>query len=307
MTIDAAGPGPGPGPTPTVLAFADQATPADALAALLAAPRRTVHTRRFPDGESLVTLELPPGERAILLCTLGQPNERLIELMLAARAAREHGTRHLTLVAPYLCYMRQDMAFHDGEAVSQRIVGGFIASLFDAVVTVDAHLHRVASLAEAVPLVIAVNATACEAIGRFIAAHAPGAVLVGPDIESGQWVSRIADSIGARSSVCEKSRRGDREVTVTLRGDVAGCDVVLVDDIASSGQTLVQAALACRHAGARRIDAVVTHAMSGEADLAAMRKAGIERFWSTDSLPHPSNAIALAPVLADACRRHGLA
>jgi ribose-phosphate pyrophosphokinase len=297
----------GPASRSTVLAFAEHAAAADAFAALLDAPRRTIHARRFPDGESLVTLELPPGDRAIIHCTLGQPNARLVELMLAASTAREHGARHLTLVAPYLCYMRQDMAFRDGEAVSQRIVGGFLASLFDAVVTVDAHLHRVATLAEAVPLATAVNATAAEAIAGFVANHAPGALLVGPDIESGQWVSRIARASGLDSSVCEKSRRGDRAVEVTLHGDVTDRHVVLVDDIASSGQTLVQAALACRRAGADRIDAIVTHAMSGEADMAAMREAGIGRFWSTDSLPHPSNAVPLAPVLADACRLHGLA
>ncbi|MCZ4328253.1 ribose-phosphate pyrophosphokinase-like domain-containing protein, partial [Brachybacterium paraconglomeratum] len=83
--------------------------------------------------------------------SLDQPNEKLVELLLAARTARTLGAPHLTLVAPYLPYMRQDIAFSPGEAVSQRIVGPFLASLVDAVITVDPHLHRVASLRDVVP------------------------------------------------------------------------------------------------------------------------------------------------------------
>ncbi len=105
--------------------------------------------------------------RAVLLRSLYQPNDKLVELLLAARAARGLGVRHLTLVAPYLAYMRQDIAFHPGEAVSQRIVGPFLASLFDAVVTVDRHLHRVATLPEAVPAAQAVVVERCTAAGRL--------------------------------------------------------------------------------------------------------------------------------------------
>ena len=92
----------------------------------------------------------------MILRTLNNPNEKLVELLLAAQTARTLGASHLTLVAPYLAYMRQDIAFQPGEAVSQRIVGRFLAGLFDAVITVDPHLHRVATLQEAVPVTQAV-------------------------------------------------------------------------------------------------------------------------------------------------------
>ena len=314
-----------PDATLDILGFEDQIEAAGRFATALAACSgqqvrcRPIHSRRFPDGESLVRLDVgrePPLDvarepplcaRTFLFCTLGQPNARLVELMLAARTAREHGATQLALIAPYLCYMRQDVAFHPGEAVSQRIVGDFLSTLFDALVTVDPHLHRVASLAEAVPVRVAVNATAAGAIGNFLRQQATRAVLVGPDEESAQWVSQVAAATGTRHAVCTKSRRGDRDVTVTLADDVAGAHVVLIDDIASSGQTLVQAARAAQVAGAIRVDAFVTHAMAGEADVAAMHAAGIANLWSTDSLPHPSNAVALAPLLAAACVDNGLA
>ena len=143
--------------------------------------------------------------RAVLLRSLYQPNDKLVELLLAARAARGLGVRHLTLVAPYLAYMRQDIAFHPGEAVSQRIVGPFLASLFDAVVTVDPHLHRVATLPEAVPAAQAVVVSGAPLLADWIVQQRPGALLVGPDGESAQWVAQAASATGCSMPCAPKS------------------------------------------------------------------------------------------------------
>ncbi len=106
---------------------------------------QAIERHRFPDGE--LKLRLPVNAagrlplRVVLLRSLHQPNEKLVELLLAARTARSLGAQQLTLVAPYLAYMRQDIAFHPGEAVSQQVVGGFLAGLFDAVITVGVIEH----------------------------------------------------------------------------------------------------------------------------------------------------------------------
>ncbi len=100
----------------------------------------------FPDGESLIRLPPSLPEHVIVCRSLNQPNDKLIELLLCATTARELGAKRLTLVAPYLSYMRQDIANQPGEAVSQRIVGKLLAELFDDVLTVDPHLHRISSL-----------------------------------------------------------------------------------------------------------------------------------------------------------------
>ena len=294
---------------PALLCFADQEPPARRLAHALGLQASVIDTRRFPDGETLLRLPVPLPPRALLFCALGAPDARLVELLLASRTAREHGVAHLTLVAPYLCYMRQDMAFRPGEAVSQRIVGGFLGGLFDAVMTVDPHLHRIARLDEAVTGgARAVALTAADAIGEFVARTVPDAVLVGPDEESVQWVAAVAARAARPHAVFVKTRHGDREVDVVAEGGaaVAGRPVVLVDDIASSGRTLAQAARVCLAAGARGVDAIVTHALCSQADLEVMREAGIVRFWSTDALEHPSNAVPLAPLLAAGLRAHGL-
>jgi ribose-phosphate pyrophosphokinase len=294
---------------PLVLHFDDQLAPAQRFADALGLARAAIHTRRFPDGETLLRLPVPLPPRVLLFCTLGAPDARLVELLLAARTAREHGVAHLGLIAPYLCYMRQDMAFRPGEAVSQRIVGGFLAELFDAVVTVDPHLHRIDRLEQAVPAACAVAASAAQALGEFVAAQVPEAVLVGPDEESAQWVAAVAARAARPHAVFVKRRLGDRDVEVLADGApaLAGRPVVLVDDIASSGRTLAGAARVCLAHGASGVDAIVTHALCAGDDLHALHAAGIGRLWSTDSLAHPSNRVALAEVLAQACREHGLA
>jgi ribose-phosphate pyrophosphokinase len=293
-----------------LLHFADQADAAGRLAAALSLRCAPIETRRFPDGETLLRLPVPLPARVLLFCSLGSPDVRLVEVLLAACTAREHGVAHLTLVAPYLCYMRQDAAFRPGEAVSQRIVGGFLGGLFDAVVTVDPHLHRIARLEQAVTGgARAVALTASAELGAYVARAAPDAVLVGPDAESAQWVAAVAAHAGRPHAVFAKTRRGDREVDVVAEGGpaLAGRPVVLVDDIASSGRTLLQAARVCRDAGAASVDAAVTHALCAGADLDALRAGGVDRLWSTDSLPHPSNVVPLAPLLARGLREHGLA
>lgn len=283
---------------------------AAALAAELGVSMRVVDRHCFPDGELRIRLPLPMPARAIVFATLDRPNEKLVELMLVARAAREAGAGDLALVAPYLCYMRQDVAFSPGEVVSQRVVGRFLADLFDSVVTVDPHLHRIATLAEAVPARRALALSAAPLIGQFVAARLAGVggaspLLVGPDAESRPWVASAAARAGLEFAVCEKIRHGDRSVEVALPAvEIDGRDVVLVDDMTSTGRTLATAAALLLAAGARRVDAAVTHALFVDDAEQAMRASGIAEIWSTDSIEHPTNRIALAPLLAGALREH---
>jgi ribose-phosphate pyrophosphokinase len=292
-----------------LLHFADQAGPAGRVAAALGLPALEIETRRFPDGETLLRLPLPLPARVIVFCSLDRPDARLVELLLAARTARGHGVSFLALVAPYLCYMRQDMAFRPGEAISQTIVGGFLGGLFDAVLTVDPHLHRIDRLEQAVTGARAIALTAAGPIGEFAARTLPHAVLVGPDEESAQWVAAVAAEAARPHAVFVKRRHGDRDVEVLAEGGpgLAGRPVLLVDDIASSGRTLAEAARVCLRLGALSVDAVVTHALCTGEDLAVLHAAGVGSLWSTDSLPHPGNRVALAPLLAQGCRAHGIA
>ncbi len=289
-----------------LLAFEESAAQAGAIAAALSIPCDVVDVHRFPDGESRLRLPATLAGHIVLLRSLDRPDAKLVELMLAARGARALGAQRLTLVAPYLCYMRQDAAFAPGEVVSQQVVGAFIAGLVDALVTVDPHLHRVHSLDEAVPVTHAVALSAAPLMGAFLAARPGRPLLVGPDAESSQWVRSVASVAGLQFVVADKLRRGDREVEVRLpEGSYAGREAVLVDDVASTGRTLAAAARGLRAAGAVRVDVLVTHALFAGDALETLRDAGVDGIYSSDSIPHASNAFGLAAPLAESLRTLG--
>lgn len=284
-----------------LLHFEDETDQAARIAAAAGMPTACITRHRFPDGELKLRLpeRLPP--RVALLRSLDHPNEKLVELLLAARTARTLGATRLTLIAPYLAYMRQDMAFTPGEAVSQRVVGSFLADLFDAVITVDPHLHRIQRLDEAIPVPHTVVLSGAPLLADLIAQRRPQALLVGPDEESAQWVGQAAARHGSDHAVCRKVRHGDRHVEIALPAlKVRGRPVVLLDDVASSGHTLAQAARGLLAAGAASVDVAVTHALfAGDAGT-LLWEAGIRQVWSTDCITHPSNAVSMAPAIAAA-------
>ncbi len=282
-----------------LLYFEDEADLALRTAQAADLPCAMVRRHRFPDGELKLTLPPSLPSHTVLLRSLHAPNEKIVELLLTARTANTLGARKLTLVAPYLAYMRQDMAFAPGEVVSQSVIGHFLASLFDAVITVDPHLHRISRLDQAIPTAQAIAISGAPILAEWVARTHSAPLLIGPDEESAQWVNSAASAYGFDHAVCRKQRRGDRDVDVALP-DVAieGRQVVLMDDVASSGETLVQAARQLRLAGAASIDVAVTHALFADDAVFRIQQAGVQHIWSTDCIAHESNAVSVANELA---------
>ncbi|MBB3183657.1 ribose-phosphate pyrophosphokinase [Halomonas fontilapidosi] len=291
--------------TRALLYFLDEEAPARRLAAAADLPAQAVECHRFPDQELKLTLPFAETgkfpDTLVLYRSLDRPNEKLIELLLLARHARRQGVQRLVLVAPYLAYMRQDIAFHPGEIVSQTIVGGFLAELFDAVITVDPHLHRIERLDQAIPLDFAIALSGAPRLAELIAEQRQDPLLLGPDEEALQWVRQAGEMTGFDVGTCHKTRNGDRNVQVELPDiALAGRQVVLMDDVASSGHTLARAAEALLGAGAASVDVAITHALFADDALAVIQAAGVGEVWSTDCIAHESNTISMAPLLAEA-------
>jgi ribose-phosphate pyrophosphokinase len=284
-----------------ILAFPDYSDQCQRIAKLLDIPLAEIVLHHFPDSESY--LRLPPSlpEHVIVCRSLNQPNDKLIELLLCAKTARELGAKRLTLVVPYLGYMRQDIANQPGEAVSQRIIGSLLAGLFDDVITVDPHLHRISSLDQAIPIKNAISLTAADDIGCFLKQTLQNALLLGPDSESEQWLARVADVTGFDYCVAHKERRSDTQVEITLpTRQYANQPVIIVDDMASTGRTIGKAASLLQAEGCLDIYAVVTHPLfCGDAET-HIRKFGVKAIWSTDSISHPTACIRLDKLLAKA-------
>lgn len=284
-----------------LLCFDDEVHSAQRIAQAAQWPLATIDRHRFPDGE--LKLRLPPTlpDRVAILRSLFNPNEKLVELLLVARTARDLGAKNLTLITPYLGYMRQDIAFQPGEVVSQRVVGSFLASLFDGVITVDPHLHRVATLVEAVPVAHPVVLSGAPLLAQVITKHHKDPILIGPDAESAQWIEQAAKQLNVVFGVCSKQRFGDRDVKVSLPEiEVRGRSIVLLDDVASSGHTLAEATRLFLQAGAAQVDVAVTHALFAPGALQLIKDAGVQNVWSTDCIAHESNAVSMAQSIANA-------
>jgi ribose-phosphate pyrophosphokinase len=277
---------------------------AEKVAAELHCPAATIEAHRFPDGETVVRLPTEvSGLRVVLAARLDHPDEKTLPLLFAADAARELGAAEVGLVAPYLPYMRQDERFRAGQAVTSRTFARLLSSCVDFLVTVDPHLHRWPSLG-AIYTARSRVVAAAPAIAEWLRQQVPNPVIVGPDMESEQWVADVAARVGAPFVVMTKDRRGDRDVQVHLPqgAQAQGRTPVLLDDIASSGHTLATASRVLCAAGWGEPLAIAVHALVDAAGLDLLRQAGIRRFVSCDSVPHASNAIALAALLAQGIR-----
>jgi ribose-phosphate pyrophosphokinase len=287
-----------------VLGFPEYREQSRSFAAAAEVNYADVDLHRFPDGESLVRLpERVPGH--VVVCqTLIDANRRLIDVLLALSTARSLGATQLTLVAPYLCYMRQDKAFRPGQAISQQIIGKLLAHEIDALVTVDPHLHRVSRLDEAVPVPRALATSAAPLMAEWLRDRGGEPMIVGPDEESVQWVQRIASTGAYDYCVARKQRLGDNDIRISLpHRDFSGREIVLVDDVASTGHTLAEAARQLFASGAGSISVLVTHAMFADGALQRLKSAGIDEIISTDSIPHPSNRLNLDQLLATGLKR----
>jgi ribose-phosphate pyrophosphokinase len=275
---------------------------AQSLSARLSCGGHALEIHRYPDGEAGVRLRTSvAGQRVVLAAHLDRPDQKTLPLLFAADAARELGATAVGLVAPYLPYMRQDERFRPGEAITSRSYARLLSNAFDFLLTVDPHLHRWPNLDAIYGIRTQVVASA-PAVAEWLQREVPQPVLVGPDSESEQWVADVAARIGAPWFVMHKDRFGDRDVRVQLPpgAQSQGRQPVLLDDITSSGGTLAAASQVLRGAGWGRPLAVVVHALVDPAGMELLHQAGIARIASCDTVPHPTNAIAVGALLAEA-------
>lgn len=271
------------------------------LASLTAGEVGQIQLRHFPDGETYVRiLSDVKGRDAFLVCTLARPDPKFLQLAFTASTVRGLGAATVKLIAPYLAYMRQDRIFHPGEALTSRAFAELISRHFDGLVTVDPHLHRRLSLDE----VYDINSTVVHAaplFARWIETHVEAPFVIGPDRESEQWVEGIARDAGAPWTVFEKERRGDRKVHLHSPNlhHFRDRTPVLVDDILSSGATMLQAIRLLREENFECPYCLAVHSLCSAATARRIRdnSAG---FLTSNTIANPDWAFDVAPLIADA-------
>jgi ribose-phosphate pyrophosphokinase len=270
-----------------------------------------LETRRFPDGEKyLRILEDVKGEDIVVIQSIHHmPDELLFEYLLLVDTLKDLGAKKIVSFIPYLAYARQDERFQPGEALSFKTVCKLIESVgTDEIYTIDTHQHRMLKSAD-VFHISSHNLSAMPLLADYIiktgALKKP--LVIGPDAEAEQWAKIAAERLGTDYDVFEKKRLGDDHVDVRPRkASAKDREVLIVDDIISTGGTIVEALRILFSQGAKRIDVACTHPILAGGALNKIYEAGAQNVIGTDTVPSPISYVSVAPLIAEYVRKAGL-
>ena len=255
--------------------------------------------RHFPDGETFLRVDTDVEQSTVVIfCDLYQPNEKLFPLLSFAENVRELGASHVCLITPYLPYMRQDKRFHAGESITSRHFAKHLSLAFDALITVDPHLHRYPTL-DAVYTLNGMVCTAQPVITEFLKTQTDNLLLIGPDEESEQWVAAIAQASNRPYQILLKERSGDYDVSVTEPelAQYRGYRPVLVDDIISSGRTMLATIEHLESADMGKPLIIGVHGIFAKDAYSLLKK--IADIHTCNSITHETNSLDLTPVIAE--------
>ena len=265
------------------------------------APFGIPFTKRFPDGEMYLRVggRLEGDEVVIVQST--RTDQDLVELLLLEDAVREAGARRTFVVVPYFGYARQDRRFFPGEPVSARALCRHVELDADVVITVD--LHSAQSLANfAKP---AFEASGIPAIARLLRER-PTDVLVSPDRGGIDRARRMSQLLDRPWFALEKKRIDSEHVELSLPPElpvpIEGKHAVIVDDVISTGGTIVEAAKLLKKRKVGAVSAACTHGLFLR-DAFERIKAVVDEIYSTDTLGNPAEKASVAPDIAQILRR----
>ncbi|HLC90762.1 MAG TPA: ribose-phosphate diphosphokinase [Candidatus Nanoarchaeia archaeon] len=281
-------------------------TIAKKLAKKLSVPYSPLTLTSFPDGDIYLRYNTDVKGKKVIIVQSFQPlsDASLFHIIFAAEAAKNQGAKKVILVSPYLAYMRQDKAFNHGEAVSSRIMAKLLNQCIDKIITIDPHLHRYKSLRD-IFTIPAKCLTANHLIAQYIGKHFKNEVIIGPDWESYQWAEHIAKDIHVNVTVLEKTRFSSRKVKVKMMNTIPlrGKNVIIVDDIISTGHTIAEAAKQAQKLGALSITAIGVHGLFVENALDTLKKAGVSNIITTNCIEHKTNKIDVTPLLLEELKK----
>jgi len=238
----------------SVVGFRDEAPLVRRAAKLLGAKPSFVRQGRYRAGEMKLVGPAKPAREAVVAACVGESPESLLRVLSLAHELRHAGAGRLTLLAPWIAYGRQDRATHPGEEPMGLMVGKLLSSMFDRIVTLDAHS----------PAFVGSFKGKLVDVLPWMAMQASGIDLVAaPDHGAIERASLAADALGVPFIVVEKKRSGKKTTAKLQPGTrVKGAHILLVDDMADSGGTLKAAARGLKRAGVASVRAVVSHAFS---------------------------------------------
>ncbi|MFQ5800960.1 MAG: ribose-phosphate diphosphokinase [Candidatus Hydrothermarchaeales archaeon] len=263
-----------------------------------------VATSRFPDGELHIQIEEPSvARRVYYVQTMAPlPNERLTELLLTCDLLSELGCREIVAVVPYLGYTRQDHRKAPGEAVSVGTLFRLLEGVgVKEIVSVDIHLHRLSvdALKEMTDIEIK-EVSAMPLLAKKCSIEEP--LVVAPDMEAMRWARSAAEALKMEYAAMEKSRITPTKVEVSFgKLNVSDRNIMIVDDIVSTGGTMIETAKLLKSKGAGKVYAAFTHAVFSSVDcIANMFNAGITSLISTNTIQNEFSTVNVTELIASA-------
>ena len=264
-------------------------------------PYSGLKVKRFPDGEIYVRfMKDVKGKDVVLVQSFyGYVNDCVMESIFAAETAKDLGAKSVTLVAPYFAYLRQDSRFNAGECISIKVMGSLFSKYFNKIVIIDPHLHRQTKLKDLFTTK-AEKLTTNPCIAEYIKKHIKNPLIVGPDWESYKWAQRVAEQISYPFVILDKKRLSGRKVKITINKkiDIKNKNVVFVDDIISTGHTILEAAKKLRKLGAKKLYCIAVHGLFVENALEKLRKANI-KVVTTNTIPTKVSRIDVSGVIVE--------
>jgi ribose-phosphate pyrophosphokinase len=264
--------------------------------------------KTFPDGETYLRLDgNVKDEEVVIVQTTGPPQDKhLIQLFLMADATKDLGAKKIIAVVPYLAYARQDKRFLPGEAISiETFIKLIEASGIDQFLTVNIHEETVLKKFS----VPAKNLSAITLLAEYFKKkRLAGAFSLSPDRGALELAKEADKVLNGGCGWLQKERdRLTGEIRVEeKRLDIKGRDVIVFDDIISTGGTTAAAVKMLKEQGARKVYAACVHPLLiGEAQKRIMQS-GAEEIVGTDCVPSPVSVVSVAPLIAEALAKIGV-
>ena len=265
-------------------------------------PYSELETTHFPDSEIKIKFNVDVKKKKVYLVQsfYGNINDCVVEALFAAETARDLGAKKVILIAPYFAYLRQDKRFNPGECISLRTIAKNIDEDYNKVIICDPHLHREKTLKH----IFAINShqiTANPLIEKYIEKNIKNPVIIGPDWESYKWALKVAQRIGCDCAIMEKIRYSARNVKVKLNKKINlnNKNVIFIDDMISTGHTLLEGIKAMKKLGAKKVTCFAVHGIMVENALTKLKKAGATVI-TTNTIPNPAAKIDISQLIVDA-------
>ncbi|MCZ3366796.1 MULTISPECIES: ribose-phosphate diphosphokinase [Methanobacterium] len=267
----------------------------------LECPLIPIETKRFPDGERYVRIKGKVGEEVTVVQSTGYPqDENLIELFLILKNLKSMGVKKIKVVIPYFGYGRQERRFKSGEAVSAVIIANLLeAAGADEIFCINLHEDNIREFFQ-IPVH---NLSAMKPIAEYIKNNLNDPVIVAPDKGALGFAKEIAEILGCEYDYLEKTRLSPEVVETKPKNlDVKGKEAVIIDDIISTGGTIVNATKILKEHGATKVVVSCVHPVLVEDALLKLFAADIDDVIATDTLRSDVSLISVAQIVADAVK-----